>query len=245
MKNKPYLEFLKGFIMTVMLWWILSLFVDKIFLPGPLESGIYLVNNFFSSAFYVDLLYSLSRILAALSMVLAIGYPLGIFMGISKRAESWLGPFVYFFNPLPKIVFLPVFFVFLGIGESTRIFLLFFIILFPVIIQVRDGIKSIPPDYEELFFTLGAPRKDYLRFYVPFSMPALFTSLRTASGMAVAVLFIIENYVGDRGLGVLILRSMEIRNYPQMYSGIILMGILGYVLYLLTNYAERKVCFWK
>ena len=92
---------------------------------------------------------------------------------------------------------------------------------------------------------MGAKPLDYLKIYIPFSAPGVFSSIRISTGMAIAVLFITENFIADRGLGYLILNSMELRNYFEMYSGIIMMGFLGYFFYFLIDYLEIKVCFWQ
>lgn len=236
--------FLTGLIMTVIIWWLVSLIVNKAILPAPQLAFVTLFEMLTSADVYYDIFISTIRVLVALFLAFMIGFPLGLLSGINRTADFFISPLLYFFFPLPKIVFLPVFFVLFGINETTRILLLVFIVVFQIIVNIRDGIRQIDPEYQELFFTMGAGRTDYLKMYVQFVMPAFFTALRISLGMVIAVLFISENFIADRGLGFLIFQSLELRNYPEMYSAIIMMSLLGYVLYALTDFFERKVCFW-
>ena len=238
-------KFILGILLIFTFWFVLSEILQRSLLPGPFETISYLMVNLWQKNLYIDLMISFKRVLIALVSSFLIGFPIGIITGVNKRAEIILNPIIYFFYPLPKIVFLPLFFIFLGINEITRISLLFFILIFQVIVSVRDSVKKISPEYIELFKTMGAGRLDYLKLYVPFAAPGAFSSLRISVGMAIAVLFITENFVADRGLGYVILNAMELRNYLEMYSGIILMGVLGYFFYFSIDFLEIKVCFWQ
>lgn len=239
------IRFYTGALFILCTWFLFSQIVNKSFLPDPFGTLTYLLENFMEKNLYFDFLISFKRIILSLFISFVLGFPLGIIAGVNKTADNILSPILYFFYPLPKIVFLPLFFVFFGINETTRILLLVFILVFQIIVSVRDSVKNIDFEYIELFRTLGAKPLDYLKIYIPFAAPGAFSSIRISTGMAIAVLFITENFIADRGLGYVILNAMELRNYFEMYSGIILMGFLGYFFYFLIDYLEIKVCFWQ
>ena len=237
-------KFFNGLSITIAIWWIAALYIDKNFLPDPLTAFRYFFSENFSDEAFQNFYISFKRIGISLFLAVIIGFPLGIITGVNKWVDRFISPLLYFLYPLPKIVFLPVFFIFWGIHEKTRIFLIFFILVFQIIVNVRDGIKNISLDYLELYKTMGAKKIDFFKLYIFFALPSAFTALRISIGMSVAVLFITENFVADKGLGFIILNAMELRNYPEMYCGIVLMGFLGYFFYLTTDFLERKVCFW-
>ena len=243
--KKEATRFFTGALFILSLWFLLSQVINKSFLPNPFGTFSYLTENFIAKKIYYDFLISFRRIIVSLLLSFLIAFPLGIISGVNKKVDNILSPIIYFFYPLPKIVFLPLFFVFFGINEVTRVILIIFILVFQIIVGVRDNVKNIDPEYIELFQTLGAKPLDYLKIYIPFAAPGAFSSIRISTGMAIAVLFITENFIADRGLGYLILNAMELRNYFEMYSGIILMSFLGYLFYFLIDYLEIKVCFWQ
>jgi NitT/TauT family transport system permease protein len=243
--KKETIRFFTGFFFVFSLWFLISQIINKSFLPDPFGTLIYLTENFIEKDLYFDFIVSFKRIVISLFLSFIVGFPIGIITGINKIVDNIMSPILYFFYPLPKIVFLPLFFVFFGISEVTRIVLIVFILVFQIIVSVRDSVKNINYEYIELFKTLGARPFDYYKLYIPFAAPGAFSSIRVSTGMAIAVLFITENFIADRGLGYLILNAMELRNYFEMYSGIILMGFLGYFFYFLIDYLEIKVCFWQ
>lgn len=132
-----------------------------------------------------------------------------------------------------------------GLGEATKVIMIVLIILFQLIISIRDSLRAIPPESFAILRSLGANRWHELRhLLLPAITPALLSALRIAIGTAISVLFVTETYGTTLGMGYYIIDAWMRVNYLDMYSGIIALGLLGFVLFLLVDLLEHKVCSW-
>lgn len=234
-----------GFGLTFIIWWIFAILLNMNIIPNPIFVFNYLFDNFVTKGFYQDFLVSMYRIAVPITLSLIIGVPVGLYLGQNKSLDRLVSPMVYFFYPIPKIVFLPILFIFFGINEFSRISLIFLIVIFQVIIGARDASRKVGSDYLDLFRSLSCNKKPYLKLILPFSLPEILSSLRISIGVSIAILFVTETFAARQGLGYMILNSMEIRNYLEMYSGIVLLGTLGILCYLLVDLFDNLICFWK
>ncbi len=226
------------------MWWLLSLAVASPALPGP---GIVLADfvRLFPSELWPNTLVSALRVLAALAVSL-VAVPIGLVVGRSPRADAVLAPFVYLTYPIPKIVFLPVLLVLLGIGDLTKVALIALILFFQILVTARDAAKSIPADSVLSVRSLGAGRLDvYRHVVVPAALPEIFTALRISVGTAIAVLFFSETVAGQNGLGWYILDAWSRIDYPAMYAGIVAMALLGVILYEALEAIEARASRWR
>jgi len=157
-----------------------------------------------------------------------------------------MSPVLYLLYPLPKIAFLPIFMVLFGLGNLSKIILLWAVIIFQLLIAVRDGVQSIPLEYHIAADTLGLTRKRrFFKLYLPSALPGLFSALRISVGIGMAVLFFAENYATSYGLGYFIMNSWVMINYPMMFAGILGLGLLSYLVMISLDWLERFLCPWK
>jgi NitT/TauT family transport system permease protein len=189
--------------------------------------------------------YSSLRVVSAVLIGLALGAPLGLLLGRSPKADAVFGPLVFLNYPLPKVVFLPVLFVVLGIGNASIITLITLIVFFQIIVTARDAARSIPAASVVSVRSLGANRwQVFAHVVVPAAMPEIFTALRIGTGTAVAVLFFSETFAGSTGLGYYVFDAWGRVQYGQMFAGILTMALLGVVLYEAIELIESRVCRW-
>ena len=126
-------------------WWVLSSFLALPIVPNP-WSVVSCLQSIFLSSIAIHAIYSLGRIALGLVLAVGIGYPIGIFMGYAARADRIFSPFVYLMYPVPKIALLPILMLLAGVGEISKVLMLFLIIVFQVIIAVRDAVRAIPQE---------------------------------------------------------------------------------------------------
>jgi len=156
-----------------------------------------------------------------------------------------LAPVIYLIYPIPKVALLPVFMVLFGLGEESKILMIFFIVVFQVTVAVRDGVKEIPQETYYSLYSLGASKIAVFReILIPASLPKILTSLRVAMATAVSVLFFTETFGTQYGMGYFIMDAWMRVNYPEMYSGILALSITGLLLFGLIDYAETRLCRW-
>lgn len=187
--------------------------------------------------------FTLGRILIALLISAFLAVPLGISLALFKSLNRFFDPLISLIYPIPKIVFLPIFYMLLGITEWSKILLLSLVLFFQIMVVVRDSALTISEELILSVRSLGAGRLALLRFiYLPASVPALLTSLRVSIGTAVAVLFIAEQSLTQKGLGYyIVVYSYQSLNYKEMYAGIMCVSLIGFVLYSVISYFEKKL----
>ncbi len=189
---------------------------------------------------------SLWRVLAAITWGTVLAVPLGLALGRSAKADAVFAPIVFLTYPVPKVVFLPVLLVLLGLGDAPKIALIGAIVFFQVIVAARDGARSVPEASVVSVRSLGASPLDVARHViVPAAMPDIFTALRIGTGTAIAVLFLAESIAGTDGLGWYIVDAWGRIDYPAMFAGIIAMALLGVVLYEALDAVEARLTYWR
>jgi NitT/TauT family transport system permease protein len=232
-------------LLVLLLWALAARLFSTAVLPGPGP-----VLRRFLELLRPELLShagaSLLRTALALALATLAALPLGVLLGRVRWAGELLTPTVYLLYPVPKIALLPLVFLLAGVGEAARILLVWLVLFFQVLVAVRDAAASVPPGYAASLTLLGGGRLDYLRFVLlPYILPSLLTSLRIGSGTALAVLFFAETFFTDRGLGFFIVDSWIKASYVDMSAGILAIGILGFLIFLLLDAAQRVVSRWK
>ena len=148
----------------------------------------------------------------------------------------------YILYPVPKIVFLPVLFVFFGLGGQAKVALIAIAVFFQMVVTMRDAARAVPKGLTEAMLSLGGDRCPvFFNGIVPATLPSLFSALRVSTGTAVAILFIAESMAGSTGLGYYIMHSWSMLEYARMFSGIVAMAVMGVVLYEVFDLAERRL----
>ncbi|WP_243456600.1 ABC transporter permease [Mobilitalea sibirica] len=193
----------------------------------------------------LHIIISIFRITTAIVISLGIGIPIGLWLGLSKRADAVLSPVTYILYPIPKVAFLPLFMMLFGLGNSSKIILIISIIVFQIILTVRDGVKEIPTEYYYSVKTLGLNRwQIYRNMVIPAVFPKIISALRVSIGVSIATLFFSENFATTYGIGYFIMNCWVMVDYIQMFAGILAMSIMGIVIFKAIDLMERKLCPW-
>ncbi len=225
-------------------WYVLAFFFKTPILPYPhtvfstlplsMERGL---GNHFGVSGY--------RILLSLSWALITAVPFGLYLGRRKRIDELVSPMIYLIYPIPKIVFLPLILILFGLGDLSKIFIIFIIVFFQILVTTRDASKGIDEEQILSVLSLGArPKQIFLHTIFPACLPKILTSLRVSIGTSIAVLFFVESFATENGLGFFILDAWSMLDYLSMYTGIMGMGVLGVILYEGVDRVERKYCRW-
>lgn len=229
-----------------LVWQLAAVLVNKSILPSPITVIIVFFKEL-QGDLLQHFLVSLWRVLASTALAIACAAPAGLILGQSKRLNALFSPLIYLLYPIPKVVFVPIVLLFLGLGDAPKILIIFLILFFQILVLVRDQAAALRPELILSVRSLGAGRRALFRFvYLPASLPAILTALRQSVGTAVAVLYVAELYATQKGLGYYIyLNGSTLFNYPAMYAGIVAMSLLGLGLYFSVDWLERMLCKWK
>lgn len=167
-------------------------------------------------------------------------------MAYSKTWNKILNPLVYFTYPIPKTALLPIVMLLYGLGDKSKIIIIVLILVFQIIVAVRDAALNIPYETYNPIRSLGASKLQiFSHITLPAILPELLTTLRLSIGTALSILFFAEGYGTKYGIGYYILDAWSRISYLEMYTGIIILGLLGFVLFMLIDILEESLFKWK
>ncbi len=231
-----------GLLMFLFFWQALAWIVHRPIMPSP----VVVLPLFLTSIFGelgLHLLASTGRVMAAIGVAVITAVPIGLGLGQTPKLDRIFSPLIGIVYPIPKIVFLPVIYVLMGITDVSKIFLIALIIFFQILVVVRDEAAKLHPELILSVRSLGAGRRALFRYvYFPASLPAVLTALRVSTATAIAVLFIAEQSLTTYGLGYfIVVETYQVLRYPQMYTGILAMSLLGLSLYFIFSNLELRI----
>jgi ABC-type nitrate/sulfonate/bicarbonate transport system permease component len=227
-------------------WQIAAMLLHMPILPSPLVVMREFFQELLAGHLMPHFLASLWRVVAGMALAVLAAVPAGLVIGGSPRLNRIFSPVIYLLYPIPKVVFVPILLLFLGIGDISKIAIIFLILFFQILVLVRDQAAGLPPQLIQSLRSLGAGRRALFRYvYLPASLPAILTALRQSVGTAVAVLYIAELFATRYGLGYYIYyNGATLLNYPAMYAGVVAMSLLGLLLYFGIDWQEKRLVPW-
>jgi NitT/TauT family transport system permease protein len=170
------------------------------------------------------------RILIGWGLGVVIGAPLGLLMGRVKLIRQFMDPYIEFFRFIPPIAFVTLAIVWLGLGEASKVVLIFYTSVFIVTISSIAGVLAISEDKLRAAASLGANKRQILRWVVlPASVPSIVTGARLAMGNSFLTIVSAEIVAANVGLGALIWQSRNFGRIDWVFVGIITLGILGFI----------------
>lgn len=229
-----------------LVWGIFARTLGKPFLPHPAAAAARFVERIADGTLITHTLASLRRIFLALAIAGPLAWALGLVSGRSRSADALASPLVYLLHPLPKVAFLPLLMLFLGLGDASKIALMGLVIFGQLFVGARDSAKAIQPALLDTVRSLGFGRWGILRRAIfPATLPALLSSLRISLGTAIAVLFLSETFASMDGLGWYIMDAWSRVDYPDMYAAIMALSAVGLALYLALDAVEALALRWR
>jgi ABC-type nitrate/sulfonate/bicarbonate transport system permease component len=187
-----------------------------------------------------DVVPSLLRLAAGYALAVVVAVAVGIPLGLNATARRAASPIVEFLRAIPPPALLPLAIVVVGVGNSMKVLIIAFVCLWPILLNTIDGIRGIDPTLNDTARAYGMPRHVTL----PAAVPQIFAGMRTSLSLAVIMMVISEMVASTNGIGFFVLQSQRSFAIPEMWSGILLLGILGYALNLLFTLVERRVLAW-
>lgn len=227
-------------------WAGFAALLGKPFLPKPGIALAVLAQGLQNGLLLGHIGASLRRIFLALILAAPPAWALGLLAGRIKAAETLLSPVMYLFHPLPKVAFLPILMLLLGLGDGSKVALMGLVIFGQLFMAARDSAKAIAPPLLDSVRSLGCRSWGIFRWVIaPATLPSLLSALRVSLGTAIAVLFLSETFASMDGLGWYIMDAWSRVNYPDMYAAILALALLGLGLYLILDALESLALRWR
>jgi len=189
---------------------------------------------------------SLSRIVIGFAMGAVPALLLGLALGLSRLARSIANPIIYSLYPVPKVAVLPLIMLIFGLGEMSKYVIIAIAVFFVVLVNTMAGVVQIDRIYFDVAKNFNTSRRDFYKsVLLPGAMPAIFTGVKLAMGIALVVLVTAEFVGASTGLGVLIYEAWQVFAIEQLFVGLVVVSFLGYSLSVLIDEVERRVVPWQ
>lgn len=230
---------------VVVVWWLASAGSTSPFYP-PLSS---ILENFRETWLFAhvgsDVVPSLGRMAAGYVIAVVAGVAGGVLLGRVRPLDRALQPAIQFLRAVPATGLVPIVIVLLGIGDAPKIWLISFVCAFPILLNTIDGVRASEPVLLDVARSFGLTRRQrILLIEVPTAAPRIFAGMRISLAIAFIMMVVSEMVGATNGIGYVTLNAQQSFQVPLMWSGMLLLGILGAALNALFMIVERRVLRW-
>ncbi|WP_105567604.1 ABC transporter permease [Microbacterium halophytorum] len=232
-------------IVLVLIWYVATLGATNPFVPKPLVLVETFAETWFGDRISNDILPSLARFVVGTGLAIVIGIILGLAVGLSRGLRAYTEPVFEFFRALPPPVLIPILALILGATDGMRISVIVLGAVWPVLLNTIEGVRSADEVQTETSRSYGITGWGRIRHQVlPSAAPQIMAGVRQALPIGIILMVIGEMLYSTAGLGYSITQFQRQFAVSQMWSGILLLGLLGFVVSLLFKLVERRVLRW-
>ena len=237
-KNRTYLPAILSVLFLFGLWYLVTEtyhFINPLFLPSPIKvvsSAILLAND----SLAVDVFATVSRVMVAFLLSIIAALPIALLMSESKFFKKLLTPYIDFIRYIPVPVLIPLTILFFGIGEEAKIALLFFGTFFQIVLLFDRDLMNVPKEYFDLAYSLNFTTFQRLKMKLYSALPEMYDNMRISLGLCWSYVIIAELVAAQTGIGHMIKEAQRFSLTSNVYVGILLMGLIGF----LSDYVFRK-----
>ncbi|WP_373687156.1 taurine ABC transporter permease TauC [Acinetobacter sp. YH12251] len=250
-KKLPLIVSIGSVLSLLVLWFVLTTLkiIPELFLPSPAAVWQKFIEvsqqGFMKATLWQHLAESIGRVFSALIAAIVIGVPLGLWMGLNKWVRAVFDPLVELLRPIPPLAYLPLLVIWFGIGETTKVLLIFFSILAPIIISSAHGVISHQKNRERVALSLGATRLQVLQYVIlPTALPHILTGVRIGLGVGWSTLVAAELVAADRGIGFMVQSAAQFLITDTVILGIIVIAIVAVSFELFLRWLQKQLAPW-
>ena len=232
-------------IVLLVIWGIWATIAPAKFVPGPLTILEAFIDTWIGPAFFTDVVPSLTRLAVGIVLSIVVGIVAGTLIGLNRWLRELLEPMLEFFRAVPPPVLIPVFVALLGVTDTMKVLVIVVGAVWPVLLNTIEGVRSTDSVMTETARSFSLTRSERLfELVLPAASPRIMAGVRQCLSVALILMVISEMFYSSSGLGWQIAYFQ--RNYliAQMWSGILLLGLVGVVLAVIFGFVERRVLSW-
>ncbi|MDR6233699.1 ABC transporter permease subunit [Pseudomonas oryzihabitans] len=224
--------------------------IKPLFLPSPQAVWEQLLavsqDGFADAPLLTHIGWSALRVFSALALAVVTAIPLGILMGVNRIARGIFDPLVEFYRPLPPLAYLPLVVIWMGIGEGSKILLIYLAMFAPLALSARAGVRSVAMEQIHAAYSMGASRGQVLRHVImPAALPEILTGMRIAIGFGWTTLVAAEMVAATAGLGFMVLSASKFMVTEVVIMGILVIGVMALLFDFGMRWLERRLVPWK
>jgi taurine transport system permease protein len=232
-------------------WWAVTAagLIEPLFLPSPQaiarKGWILLTQGYMDASLWQHLGASLGRIGLALLAAVLSAIPLGIAIGRNRIARGIFDPLIEFYRPIPPLAYLPLIVIWCGIGELSKVLLIFLAIFAPIAIATATGVRNVDPARLRAAQSLGANQAQLIRHVIlPSALPDILTGVRIGLGVGWSTLVAAELVAATRGLGFMVQSAAQFLVTDVVILGILVIALIAFALELGLRALQRKLVPW-
>lgn len=226
-------------------WWFLSASSTSLYFPSLRTITEAFATDWMFDHVGIDLAPSLGRLAIGYLAAVLIGLTTGLFLGLNRAAEEAVRPLLEFVRATPGIAVLPITMIFLGTGDTMKVVMIAFVAFWPVLLNTIEGVRSVEPVLLDVSASYRFSTTTRLTHVIlPAAAPQIFAGARTAIAIGVVVMVVTEMVGTPGGLGYYILSSQRNFDLADMWAGIIVLGLIGYLINQLFRLFEGYVLRW-
>jgi sulfonate transport system permease protein len=232
----------------ILLWWVAShhQWVSKVFLPTPEATWLTLFDGVASGSLTEQTSQTVGRMVQGWLLACGVGVVLGAMIGISQNARAFLQPILEFIRPLPASAIIPLAISIFGLGPNMVLFVVAFGAMWPVLLATLHGFASLEPRLNEVSSALQLSAFDFVRKVVlPSAMPDVLAGMRLSMTVSLIVAVVGEMIASQPGLGQAILLASRSFRADELFAGIVLLGLIGFVANAVLSVAESWLLRWQ
>lgn len=224
--------------------------IQPLFLPSPQSVWQQFIevshDGFADATLLTHLGWSAMRVFGAFALAVATAIPVGVLMGVNRVVRGIFDPIVEFYRPLPPLAYLPLVVIWLGIGESSKIVLIYLAMFAPLALSARAGVRAVAIEQIHAAYSMGATRSQVLWHVIaPAALPDILTGMRIAIGFGWTTLVAAEMVAATAGLGFMVLSASKFMVTDVVIMGILVIGALALAFDVLMRWMEVKLVPWK
>lgn len=235
------------FAIVLIIWSIVTYggIVNALFVPTPGKTLQAAVKLFTQLGYLEDVRITVVRVMVGFLIATAIALPLGILVGTYKPFEAFIEPITSFARYLPASAFVPLFILWIGVGEGAKFAVIIVGSLPQLLLMVAVDTRKVQHDLVEVSYTLGVSKSSVLwKVILPGSMPAIMDSLRMVLGWAWTYVVVAELIGASSGIGFMIIQSQRMLNTSNIFVGILSIGVIGLVFDFVLKWLNRVLFRW-
>ncbi|MBP0939789.1 taurine ABC transporter permease TauC [Pseudomonas alliivorans] len=238
-------------VVLLALWWAVTAaeWIEPLFLPPPsvvLEKAwLLLTKGYMDSTLWQHLGASLQRIGLGLGAAILTAIPVGIAIGHNRIAQGILDPLIEFYRPIPPLAYLPLIVIWFGIGEFSKVLLIYLAIFAPIAIATATGVRTVDPARVRAAQSLGATRWQLIRHVIlPSALPDILSGIRIGLGVGWSTLVAAELIAATSGLGFMVQSAAQFLVTDVVVLGILVIAIIAFVMELSLRALQRRLVPW-
>ncbi|HQU16895.1 MAG: nitrate transport permease nrtB [Chromatiales bacterium 21-64-14] len=238
---------LAGFAFTLGFWWALSVsgWVNPLFLPDPPTVLHRFSQWLLHGSLLADTRISVLRVTVAFVISSVMAVPLGLYIGAFAPVQAFFEPLMEFARYLPAVAFVPLVLLWVGIGEGSKIAVIWIGTFFQQVLLVAEDVRRVPVTQIEAAQTMGASRGEILKLVLfKSALPGIVDTLRITLGWAWTYLVVAELVASNSGLGFAILQAQRFLQTDKIFVGILMIGVIGLVMDQLLRFMHRRAFPW-